>query len=98
MGRSATIIGLVGARIGLGAGYLWWGLPLGDMRAELADTRARLEGLERRQQAGPTARPDDSRGRRERIEARERDLERERAMRSRLESVTRTELEKLLAP
>lgn len=88
MGRIATIIGLVAALIGLTAGYLWWGVPLRGTQAELADTRTRLEDLERRQQAGPTARPDESaKPLQQRIEALEKDLEQERAMRSRLESV-----------
>jgi hypothetical protein len=87
MSRIATIVALIGALIGLGAGYLWWGLSQQRLRSELGDTRARLETLEKQQQAGPTARPDEVKGQEERIKALEAELERERQMRSRLETV-----------
>jgi hypothetical protein len=86
MGRIAAIAGLVGALIGLGAGFLWWALPLQSLRTELADTRARVEKLEQ-QQPAPTARPDEAKGLRQRIGELEADLARERAMRDRLQAI-----------
>lgn len=87
MGRIATIVVLVGLLVGLGFGYLWWGVPLQRLKTELADTRTRVETLEKQQPAAPTARPDEVKELQDQIKSLEADLERERQMRSRLEGV-----------
>ncbi|MGH7391929.1 MAG: hypothetical protein ACREM3_21095 [Candidatus Rokuibacteriota bacterium] len=89
MGRIVAIIGAVALLVGLGAGYLWWGRPLDGAQRAADDAKARVEALERDAAAAKTAtaRPDEVTGLRARVEALEAELERERQMRLRLESV-----------
>ncbi len=89
MQRGAVIVGIAVLIIGLGAGYLWWGVPTSRMRTELSDARGRVEALEK-ELAGrrmETARPDEMEALRARVRALEEELAQERLMRSRLEAI-----------
>ena len=88
MGRIGTIVGIIALVIGLGAGYVWWGRPLDRVRTELADTRGRVEALEKQATPpAPTARPDEVAGLQARIKELEAELEQGRQMRARLQDI-----------
>ena len=87
MNRSTIIVILVAIMVGILAGFLWWGVPTGRLKAELQDLRASAERLA--QQVDDLEKRDRDRSaelkaQQARLETTERDLRLEREMNSRL--------------
>ncbi|HKZ08955.1 MAG TPA: hypothetical protein VJU81_26030 [Methylomirabilota bacterium] len=74
MNRLIVIVAIVGLAVGGTAGYLWWGLPAGQKQDELQRARLRAEAANEELAKA-----------REQLRGTQTDLERERAMRARLE-------------
>jgi uncharacterized protein HemX len=74
MNRLLVIVAIVGVAVGGTASYLWWGVPAGQNQGELQQARQRAEAASEELSKA-----------REQLRTTQADLERERAMRARLE-------------
>ncbi len=74
MNRLLVAVAIVGVVVGGSAGYLWWGLPAGQNQGDLQQARQRAEAASEELSKA-----------REQLRTTQADLERERAMRARLE-------------
>ena len=80
MNKSLIAVVLAAVMVGVLAGFLWWGVPTGRLKADLQELRASTDRLS--QQMDDLRRHDQEVA--TRLEATERDLRAEREMNSRL--------------